>query len=166
MENNVTVIASAVAAVISAIAAVIALFKKKKRAKNYSNSENQNTAKVNQIINAPNAIPVAFGVISGNPTITINNNNNENEIRLTSMALTILKEISKSEFRELRMYQNLCNFWDINVNGHIFGDSNIDENIIAKSAVDELIRYNFINKTSKHNYQITHDGIDYLKNIS
>ncbi|WP_461257580.1 hypothetical protein, partial [Treponema sp. R80B11-R83G3] len=62
------------------------------------------------------------------------------------------------------MYLNQSNYWDINVYGHIFGDSNIDESIIAKSAVDELIKYRFINQISKHNYQITQNGIDYLKN--
>jgi predicted transcriptional regulator len=164
MENNTIGIISTVASVIIAITGVIAVFKKKKSIKNNINSENQITAKVNPTINSPSEIPVSIGVISGNPIININNKQ-ENEIRLTSMALKILKEISKSEFRELHMYLNQCDIWDINVNGNIFGNSSIDENIIAKSAVDELVRYNFINKKSKHNYQITHNGIDYLKNI-
>ena len=166
MENNTIAIISTVASVIIAITGVIALIKKKKKIKYNTNSENQNTANVNQTINAPSETPIAIGVNSGNPIFIINNNKTENEISLTSMALTILKEISKSEFRELSMYQNQSNFWVINVNCHVFGDSNIDENIISKNAVDELIRYNFINKTSKHKYQITQYGINYLKNNS
>jgi len=166
MENNTIAIISTAASVIIAITGVIAVFKKKKSIKNNINSENQITAKVNPTINSPSEIPVTIGVISGNPIININNNKTENEIRLTSMALTILKEISKSEFRELHIYLNQCDIWDINVNGHIFGNSSIDENIIAKSAVDELAKYNFINKRSKHNYQITQKGIEYLKSIS
>jgi hypothetical protein len=169
MEISIWVITGTVATLIGTIAAVITLFIKNKKMKNNSNSENQNMAEINQTTNAPYTTPVTFGANSDNPTIIINNNeknNNENAIRLTPMALEILQEISKCNFRELGIFLNQCNFWYINANGRKFGDSNIDENIVAKSAVDELIRYNFINKTSEHKYQLNQNGINYLKNIS
>ena len=126
-------------------------------------------------INNSNVIQINYGKNSqqfnlvNSPNLAINigntNNNTENE-ELSKRASNILIAMSKDNFRELRVYENITGFYSLNSNAQELGSGDIDEIIEIKECITLLINLGFIIFKRKNTYELTQKGITKIKQLT